>query len=90
MRSFAVNIPFALTSIAGIASVYGIMAWDKRSSKRRDFLKLLAEHPAVPTETLMSLMDSKDPAALVRQMLQDKELPNEIGIALRRALTMLI
>ena len=89
-HTMAVNATAAIAALATAAGIYGIWNYVPASTKRKACLIALAACPQVPTEMLMSLMDSRDPAALINQLLGDKETGPELGMALRTALTKLL
>jgi hypothetical protein len=89
-RSMAVNITTSIAALVTAAGIYGIWNYVPVSTKRKACLTYLAASPAVSTELLMSMIDSRDPAALMRQLLTDKETSPELGMALRSALTKML
>jgi hypothetical protein len=90
LRSAAVNIPLGLVAIATVGGIYGIITIRSPDVKRREFLTSLGTNKVVPTELLMTFMDTKNVEILARQTLADKDLPEDLALALRQALILLL
>jgi hypothetical protein len=89
-RSVGISVGTALGIIIATFGVISICNTKSEAEKRREFLHALADGTAVSNEMLIMFIDSEDPGAQARNLLEDKKTSAELATVLRTALLKLV